>query len=511
MASPVEPLHRSRTLAPAELVWLLALTAKADERAFERLYRATRSKLYGAAVRLMPRANIADDVVREAYVKVWRQARGYNPHLIDPMTWMSAILREDALDRLREHAEPIGAGTPKPIETSADIHDDGPAQEQANDDLQRLLDRLGMLDEDHRELVLSAYYSGWTRAQLAQNFDKPVEAVTAALRLGLSKIRDGEAPTRNDDDRDLLAAEYVLGPLDAIDRTNARMLMAIDPEFAVRVRLWERRLAALDALIVPVEPPPEIWIAIKAQIGKQHPGGPLWLPDETAALPLEPVPPVIAFAPEPEIRAPPPAAAKEATPEPADAGAPATLPDAGDRSDLSDRLRAWRQFAITATVAAALLAAFVAVREIRPGLLPAALRPQPVEIVRTIELPSPKMAEFVAVFQEAGSPPAFLLTVDAEHGTFSVRRVGATSPSGKSYELWITPAGANAPRSLGVVGVQEFTIGHGLNGDSPALSRAAFTISLEPAGGSRTGKPTGPAMHGRLIETTPPAFPAATP
>jgi anti-sigma-K factor RskA len=349
-------------------------------------------------------------------------------------------------------------------------------------------------------------------------------------------------PDDDRDDKEVLAAEYALGTLGAVDRANVEMLLAIDPLFAFRVRLWERRLGVLDTLIAPVEPPAETWTAIKAQIGKLHSSGQIWLPPADHATSPQPdvAPPAIEFPPTPEPppepaevpeEAAPPVeepAAAETPPEPADAAPPVPVAEppaapiaiadepaaqpTAEIIDLTARVRAWRQGAIAAGAMAATLALFFTVRELRPDLMPAGLRPRPVEIVRTIEMPSQKMAEFVAVFQKDDASPAFLLTVDVEHHALSIRKVGAKTEPGKSYELWIIPPGAPAPRSLGVVGDQEFTVRRSLGDyDQLTLANATYAVSVEPAGGSPTGKPTGPALHGKLLQTTPPAFPSATP
>jgi anti-sigma-K factor RskA len=185
---------------------------------------------------------------------------------------------------------------------------------------------------------------------------------------------------------------------------------------------------------------------------------------------------------------------------------------------LNERVRLWRGRATVIGALAATIVAVVVARELRPDLMPPPLKPtpviveKPVEVVRTVEVASPRMAEFVAVFQKDETSPQFLLTVDIERKSMSVRRVGAEQPQGKSYELWILPAGATAPRSLGLVGDQEFTVRRTLaDYDAPTLNNATFGVSVEPAGGSPTGAPTGPVIHGKLIQATPPAFPQATP
>jgi anti-sigma-K factor RskA len=91
--------------------------------------------------------------------------------------------------------------------------------------------------------------------------------------------------------------------------------------------------------------------------------------------------------------------------------------------------------------------------------------------------------------------------------------MGAPRQTGKDYELWLMSDKLPGPRSFGVVGEQEFTVWRDLpDYDAPMLSAASYAVSLEPSGGSPTGAPTGPVMFtGKLMQTTPPAFPGPTP
>jgi RNA polymerase sigma-70 factor (ECF subfamily) len=156
-------------LTSGELVWLLAAVARGDEEAFEKLYAATRAKIYGVVLRILRRADLAEEVTQEAYVRVWRRARDFDPARASPITWMVAIARNRALDIVRKKTDaPIeeqplsmdGSETPEPL-----------VRREMTDDLRRLLACMGNLDEERRRLLLLAYYSGWTREQLAAKFD----------------------------------------------------------------------------------------------------------------------------------------------------------------------------------------------------------------------------------------------------------------------------------------------------------------------------------------------------
>jgi anti-sigma-K factor RskA len=148
---------------------------------------------------------------------------------------------------------------------------------------------------------------------------------------------------------------------------------------------------------------------------------------------------------------------------------------------LERRANRWRGAAIGAWAIAAVLAGVILFRP--PAVL--------------------EGARYVAVLQSEGPGPAFIASVDLASGMISVRPVSATTPSGKSYELWALGAGRDKPQSLGVLAAN-FRIPAGTLGkvDSTALGETVFAVTLEPEGGSPTGDPTGPVMFtGKLVET----------
>lgn len=109
--------------------------------------------------------------------------------------------------------------------------------------------------------------------------------------------------------------------------------------------------------------------------------------------------------------------------------------------------------------------------------------------------------KFVAVFHRDDTQPAFVMSVDLETRAVTIRPVEATVPEGKTYQLWIvTDETGPKPKSLGLLENISQPTTKQLGEFNPAMLRnATFGISLEPAGGSPTGLPTGPAIHGRLI------------
>ena len=343
-----------------------------------------------------------------------------------------------------------------------------------------------------------------------------------------------------DDDRDALAAEYVLGTLSADERDQAEALLLIDPGFAEIVRGWERRLGELNVMVEAVEPPPDIWDRIKTDID----GAERRIADEAAQAAAEDEKPAIAeeealpsigeaapqTVPEPaEVTAdiptpaePPEQAALEmpamraddadaASPEDADdsaavaalassllspepaadaatASAPAPQPAAkSERSAdvvyLADRVQRWRGLAVAMSAVAALLAVYVGVTQFAPSLLPAGGRSQ-----APVAAAAPQ-SRLVAVLQQEPTAPAFLVTVDPQDRTMTARRLTASPDAGRSYELWLIAGNDQKPVSLGLVGASEFTT-RPLPADSTDRWRSNENSPPWRGGYVRAGHPT---------------------
>ena len=317
----------------------------------------------------------------------------------------------------------------------------------------------------------------------------------------------------DDDDQDAFAAEYVLGTLSDEERTHAEALLTLDPAFESAVRHWERRLGELNVMVEAVEPPPEAWDRIKTQIGPVAAGDQISsLHEEEFFSPIEELaadtmPSAAGLETTPRVEIPPVLPPSPPPPQ------PAGIERSADVIDLARRVNRWRSVTFVVGAIAALLAIYVAVWQTAPNLIPAQLRPGAAQLVA--RSPAPGRApqdRLVAVLQPGPTGPAFLLTLDTQQRTLTVRKVSATAEAGKSYELWLISSQLGAPRSLGTVGSDEFTQ-RPLPGnyDADTLRSATYAVSLEPAGGSKTGAPTGPVLFtGKAVEALP-AAPPQTP
>ncbi|MCA6099627.1 anti-sigma factor [Bradyrhizobium australafricanum] len=310
------------------------------------------------------------------------------------------------------------------------------------------------------------------------------------------------------EDHIALAAEYALGTLDAEERAQVETMMAVDSEFAALVQAWQFRLGPLNQMVGLVEPRPVVWDNIKAAIGHTStPQAPLVLP-ETPATTVTPPPSPVTDDPE---------FGSTFDPEPAPSPEPRRLPEARrprvifderNVTALTGRVKRWRGIASAATAIAAALLVTLGLQIYKPDALPNAIRPKP--RIQTVEVktPAPALtpsAQYVALLQGPNGGPAFIMTIDGATKNFTVRKVGAPSEPGKSFELWLISDKLPQPRSLGVIGADDFTARPVLSGYDPdVINGATYAVTVEQAGGSPNGQPTSaPIFTGKLIETVP--------
>jgi len=176
-----------------ELVWLIRAVAKGDETAFEALYAATRAKLYGVLLRILGKPALAEEVMQETYLRVWQTARDFDPASASPITWLVAMARNRAIDIARKRGDLSIEDEPETQEVASEAPPPL-ARREMTEELKRLLACLGKLDPEKQRIVLLAYYSGWSRDQLAQKLDIPVNTIKAWLRRSLLEIRECMGP-----------------------------------------------------------------------------------------------------------------------------------------------------------------------------------------------------------------------------------------------------------------------------------------------------------------------------
>ena len=170
------------------IVELLGRVAAGDREAFRALYAATSAKLYGVVLRILKRRDLADEVLQETYVRIWRHAGAFDPARASPITWMASIARNRALDEVRK-VMPLQLDEQKAALEIADPQMLASERLEAAGEIDRLLACIDALEPERREIVKLAYLEGLSREELGQRFGHPAGTIKTWLHRSLKQLK----------------------------------------------------------------------------------------------------------------------------------------------------------------------------------------------------------------------------------------------------------------------------------------------------------------------------------
>ncbi len=166
---------------------LLARVGRGDQRAFAELFTATRNKLRKTARPIAPVNADLDDLLQDAYLKIWKHAAHFDPSRSSPITWMCAIMRNTAIDAVRLKQVPTAD-----LDEALAVPDAADSGDEFDYDLAqpiaaRAIERL---PDERRQLLSRAYLEGESRLMLAQRYGVPVGTIKTWLRRTVVSLRE---------------------------------------------------------------------------------------------------------------------------------------------------------------------------------------------------------------------------------------------------------------------------------------------------------------------------------
>ena len=175
---------------PAQLRAWLHASARRDGLAFRSLYEASSPRLYGLALRILGRRELAEEVLQESFVAIWHHASDYESALSAPMTWMTTIVRNRAFDALRRTRNDADADTidTEALESLADLAATPADRLQMSSEAQALADCMAALEMKHREVVGMAFFHDLSHSDVAHKLALPLGTVKTWIRRSLTRL-----------------------------------------------------------------------------------------------------------------------------------------------------------------------------------------------------------------------------------------------------------------------------------------------------------------------------------
>jgi len=182
-----------QTIDPEQLrIWLQG-AARHDDAAFRALYDATSPKLFGYALRILGKRELAEEALQDGFVAIWHGAAGYQSQLAAPMTWMTTVVRNKALDVLRRHDGDVEVGGPAfdaAVESALQDPRANPIEALlVSHDAKALAYCMSTLEGLHRQVVGLAFFHDLSHSEVAQQMAIPIGTVKTWIRRSLERLK----------------------------------------------------------------------------------------------------------------------------------------------------------------------------------------------------------------------------------------------------------------------------------------------------------------------------------
>jgi RNA polymerase sigma-70 factor, ECF subfamily len=168
---------------------LLALASEGNPDAFELIYDRHSTIAYSLARRICGPRGLAEDVVQDAFLSLWRGRDRYDPRRGEVRSWLLQIVHNSAIDRLRrsdvhDRRRVSAEGIEEQLEAPERTDEDVQRREQATE----VRNVLAALSDEQRRVIELAYFHGLTHTQIAANLEQPVGTIKGRMRLALVKL-----------------------------------------------------------------------------------------------------------------------------------------------------------------------------------------------------------------------------------------------------------------------------------------------------------------------------------
>jgi len=184
----MDSAQSNANIARAELVAVLQRVSLQDRPALSTLYKLTSGKLFALCIRILNDRSEAEDVLQEVYLTVWHKAAQFDAARgVSPVTWLTAIARNRALDRLRNRRRSFAV-----LDEAADVPDGAPLADAAIGAAEaegRLAACLNGLDARAATAIRAAFFGGQTYESLAKAVEMPLGSMKSLIRRSLLRLR----------------------------------------------------------------------------------------------------------------------------------------------------------------------------------------------------------------------------------------------------------------------------------------------------------------------------------
>src|SRR3954469_14997453 len=177
-----------RSLADEDL---MQLVQRGDPRAFELVYDRHSGAAFSLAYRMVGRGNVAEDVVQEAFLSIWRSGARYDRSRGSVRTWVLGIVHHRAIDHLRRSAvHDKRRASDEGMEERFEARERTDVEVARREEAETVRGAMDSLPSEQSQVIELAYFGGFTHTEIAEMLETPIGTIKGRMRLGLKKLRD---------------------------------------------------------------------------------------------------------------------------------------------------------------------------------------------------------------------------------------------------------------------------------------------------------------------------------
>jgi len=169
---------------------LTRLSKQQDIKVFKALYMATHVRLFSVCLRILKDQQLAEDAMQESFLKIWHKANAYEPNKAQAMTWLSRIVRNQAIDLLRRQDKLVDNHVD--VDEVPEMIDTSPSQISQLEAIEasaKLRLCLATLKEEQVHCIMASYFQGQTATQIASHLQRPVSTIKSWMARSMPVLR----------------------------------------------------------------------------------------------------------------------------------------------------------------------------------------------------------------------------------------------------------------------------------------------------------------------------------
>ena len=179
---------------------LLQRIVERDKDALDALYGRYATPVYSLALHMLKQPPLAEEVTQDVFLNIWLKAASFNAERGQPRSWIMSVAHHRVVDVIRSRRRTASMTDPEGYETLERLPSGGASVEsqvQQNLDRERIMRALTTLPDNQREVILMAYYEGYSQSEMADRLGQPLGTIKTRVRLAMQKLRSA---LQEDDD-----------------------------------------------------------------------------------------------------------------------------------------------------------------------------------------------------------------------------------------------------------------------------------------------------------------------